>query len=341
MNLRKAVVGIIIFSILVFVPIWAFAAGLVPCGGPGESACSLCHLFELAQKITDFLTFTIAPILAVLAVAWGGFNIFIAGADPGKVKVGREAITRAAIGLLIVFGAWVAINEVLIFFSQQTATGTANIFNKPWTDITCSTKIVPTVTAPPPSATAEPATFNINSPWPDDGDVRAALMKNSFAINVNIANCATVGQGVVAPKGIGGNSCTSVYNLGSKAISGLRNLHTRCQQAETTWRNFYQGCGITVTGGTEYWLHGGQQADINQNPTFHKPEEFIKDKVPYIAVDIRSNETLSYITDLIKTGTSLGIPSTCSSLGQGWRLDGNIYVLENIGVTEHWHICYY
>lgn len=331
---------------LVFVPIWAFAAGLVPCGGQGEPACSLCHLFELAQGITKFLTFTIAPILAVLAVAWGGFNIFLAGASPDKVKTGRNAITKAAVGLLIVFGAWVAINEVLLFFSQQTSsvaeikttTGKLN----PWTDITCSTKIAPTVKTPPTTSTATTGT------WHDDNETRVALTKTisggGYNIKVEKNNC----------KNIGDQNCTSVYHLGQKAIAGLQSLYYQCTQAGY----WIQSCGITITGGTEYWLHGGKpmNIDMDTNPTYHKPEENVKG-VTYHVVDIRSKggalipngistlieqKGIFYTRARWETKVTEEKISSCSFLGDVWVLDGDIYVLEFPNTDNvHWHICYF
>ena len=112
--------------------------GLVPCGWDGNP-CSLCDLYHLAQNLTDFLMWVITPALAVLVIAWGGFNILISGSDPNKKQFGYKAITTALVGVLIVFGAWVIINEFLLFFSQQgQVDGVANIFNNPWSNVECS-----------------------------------------------------------------------------------------------------------------------------------------------------------------------------------------------------------
>jgi len=128
----------LIFALFVFatiaVPAVSYAA-LVPCGTEGNP-CTLCHFYILTQNIIDFLMWYIAPALAILIIAWGGFNILIAGGDPGRKQAGRKAITAAIVGLLIVFGAWVVINEFLLFFSGQ-GSGTATIFSNPWTDVTC------------------------------------------------------------------------------------------------------------------------------------------------------------------------------------------------------------
>ncbi len=126
---------IIIFSVAVLVLPVAASAAIVPCGELGNP-CNLCDLYDLTQNIVNFLMWGVAPSLAVFIIAWGGFNILIAGGEPAKKQAGYKAIKTAIIGLLIVFGAWIIINEFLLFFSGQ-ATGTAKIFYNPWTEVRC------------------------------------------------------------------------------------------------------------------------------------------------------------------------------------------------------------
>lgn len=111
------------------------SARLVECGSRANP-CNLCDLYILVQNIINFLMWGIAPALAVFVIAWGGFNILIAGGEPAKKQAGYKAIKTAIVGLLIVFGAWIIINEFLLFFSSQT-TGTATIFSNPWTEVRC------------------------------------------------------------------------------------------------------------------------------------------------------------------------------------------------------------
>jgi len=131
---KNYIISIVILT-AVLLPSFSFAQGLVPCSDKGDP-CTLCHLYKLAQNIIGFMMWYIAPALAIFIVAWGGFNILIAGGDPGRKQAGRKAITAAIVGLLIVFGAWIIINEFLLFFSGQ-ASGIATIFSNPWTDIQC------------------------------------------------------------------------------------------------------------------------------------------------------------------------------------------------------------
>ena len=138
---KNIIYSLTILLVVFMVPtVFAFAHGLVPCGGgdDAESACNLCYLYVMGQSMVNFLMYLIAPALAVLVIAWGGFNVLIAGGSAEKKQSGFRAIKTAIIGLLIVFGAWVIINEFLLFFSQQgQSDGVAKVFNSPWTKVEC------------------------------------------------------------------------------------------------------------------------------------------------------------------------------------------------------------
>lgn len=144
----NVLLSIAILIVIIVYPIVAFA-GLVPCGLSQDDAsttsinesdpCSLCSLFTLLQQILDFLAWQIAPALAILIVAWGGFLILMSGANPGWKQSGIQAIRTAVIGLLIMFAGWVVVNEVLLYFSKsnQDSSGKATIFQSPWNKINC------------------------------------------------------------------------------------------------------------------------------------------------------------------------------------------------------------
>ncbi len=83
--------------------------------------------------------------------------------------------------------------------------------------------------------------------WPSDTSERSALQ--TAGIPINNANCTSVGQ----------TGCTSVHGLSQSAIEGLINLKARCN------------CSLTVTGGTEYWLHkthgDNRTVDLRNSPS--------------------------------------------------------------------------
>jgi len=139
---KNKLIIILALSVFVILPAFALADGLVPCGGHGEPACSLCYLYVLAQKVMNFLAYTIAPTVAILVVAYGGFMILTAGSNPSNKQAGYKAIKAAIIGILIVFGAWIIVNEFLLFLAKDTTNTTAQVegasgIKAPWTKVQC------------------------------------------------------------------------------------------------------------------------------------------------------------------------------------------------------------
>jgi len=94
-------------------PALAQGAGLVPCGGEGESPCTFCHLFVLLNNIIKFLLIDIVPPVAVLMLVVGGIMFFFGGPNPSSLNNAKNVIKSVVIGLLIVYTAWILINTIL------------------------------------------------------------------------------------------------------------------------------------------------------------------------------------------------------------------------------------
>lgn len=123
--------GILLF--LTMIPLVAFAAGLVPCGDVGESECNFCHFFALIQNVIDFFILKIIPPVATIMVVVGGLG-YVIGAHTGNEKTGnwgRKVLVSVVVGLFIVYGAWVVINTLLVFFVDP------GVFPLPWNTIVC------------------------------------------------------------------------------------------------------------------------------------------------------------------------------------------------------------
>ena len=141
----KKVFLIILLAGIIFVPLASLAAGLVPCGGEGESPCQLCHLFVMFDNIIKFLLVpcslnggaALVPLVAVLMVAIGGFMYIFAyvggvGKGPGMLSAANSLFAAVAIGLLIIYGAWLVINLFFTIIGVQEWTGL-----KEWWKIDC------------------------------------------------------------------------------------------------------------------------------------------------------------------------------------------------------------
>ena len=108
------------------------AAGLVPCGGPGEDVCTLCHFFVMLDNIIDFLLFRVVPVLGALMIAIGGVMYIISQGKPEMLSRVKNLFTAIIIGLVIIYGAWLIVNLFLttIGVAEWTGLGT-------WWEISC------------------------------------------------------------------------------------------------------------------------------------------------------------------------------------------------------------
>lgn len=96
--------------------------------------------------------------------------------------------------------------------------------------------------------------FTENSKWtpPSDDTIRTQLRNLNISINKN--NCSEVGE----------SNCTSVKDLNLDYVKKLKELCPSCQ--------------ITITGGTECWLHSKKTLHLPGNPTIDvkKTPEILK-----------------------------------------------------------------
>jgi len=108
------------------------AAGLVPCGGPGENPCELCDFFVMLDNIIDFLLFRVVPVLGALMIAIGGVMYVISQGKPEMLSRVKSLFAAIIIGLVIIYGAWLVVNLFLttIGVAEWTGLGT-------WWEISC------------------------------------------------------------------------------------------------------------------------------------------------------------------------------------------------------------
>ena len=93
-------------------PVFSLWAQIVPCGGTGKDACTLCHLFILVVNIAKFIAFTLTPPIAALLFFYGGVRYVVSGGSEQNVTAARQIITKTVIGLVLIYTAWIVINLV-------------------------------------------------------------------------------------------------------------------------------------------------------------------------------------------------------------------------------------
>ena len=115
---------------------------LVPCGrscyltdeGPEVcDPCQLCHIFVLFDNIINFL-WPVTLVLAILMIVVAGMMFVFGGGNPKTLNNARELLKATGLGLLMVFGAWIIVNTLMMFAGVATWTG----LNGGWWSIPCS-----------------------------------------------------------------------------------------------------------------------------------------------------------------------------------------------------------
>ena len=123
--------------VLVIVPIFAYAQGLVPCTGvtiEGDRSftnCGFCELVQLVNRVVDWLI-GVLSIIAAIMIAYSGFRLVTSGGNSGAKEEAKKMITNIVIGFVIVLAAWLLIDLMM----QSLSGGQVN--GRVWQEIQCA-----------------------------------------------------------------------------------------------------------------------------------------------------------------------------------------------------------
>jgi hypothetical protein len=112
-NEKLKIKNLLKISFLVFLfltPNFIQANGLVPCGGPNEPPCQICHLFVMLDKIIDFVLFYIVFPVAILLIVIGGGMFILSIGKPEYINKAKSILSSVIIGLVIIFSSWLVVN---------------------------------------------------------------------------------------------------------------------------------------------------------------------------------------------------------------------------------------
>ena len=108
--------------------------GLVPCGSAINNSgnltcpCELEHVFVLVLNLYNFAVWKISVPLASLLVVIGGIMLLVSGGNPGLASKARTILWGAVIGIVLVFGAWIIINTILVAIGYNFAANWSSPF---------------------------------------------------------------------------------------------------------------------------------------------------------------------------------------------------------------------
>ncbi len=204
-----------------------YAAGLVPCGGFSDSAmCTACDFVVMAQNIMKWFVAISASIVA-LVFALGGMKMVMSAGNTGAVSEAKEMMTNSVIGFLILLGAWLIVNTVLMTVMSD-GKGI-----EVWGEIQCVPN--PTMTA---TNTGGGSVTNTGG-----GSVTGGQLTDTAARDLLAASGITVNK--TAAQG------TSLEGMNAATVQDIIDLKNDCN------------CSIIVTGGTEGVHAAGTESHAN------------------------------------------------------------------------------
>ncbi len=103
--------GSILFLVLVAVPLFTYAAGLVPCGNlaNNEVPCQACHVVELVNRVVSWIVIILGTVAAVIIV-YAGFKLVTSGGNKHAKEEAKSMINNMLIGYVIVLAGWLLVD---------------------------------------------------------------------------------------------------------------------------------------------------------------------------------------------------------------------------------------
>jgi hypothetical protein len=325
---------IVPLAILILYALPASAKGLVPCGGPNETACTTCHLFELLKNVIDFITLRFMPIVAAALFVWAGLQMIISAGNSGKLEAAKGLLKNTIIAVGIILLAWLIVNSVL-----QVVAGDKDI-SKSWYKLECSVGGGATGGAAGDGSSSEGfggGGFGGGGAGRSFGDTGGSGGSGSGGGGSGTTSGNTTGENearsILASNGISVNKqpcpsgastgCTDLDGIRKEAIDGATELKEDCN------------CNVVVTGGTE----AGHASGIYSHTNGYK-------------LDFRKDAGLNeYIRGEYDIEKNFSDPqSACGGAGGSWgggscrRSDGSqIYIDPESGAIyaeehDHWDV---
>lgn len=97
---------------MVILPTAVSAAGLVPCGGPTEKACTFVDFFGAVARLVNMLI-ALAGVYAVIQIIYAGFGMIMAQGNEEAIAAKKSQITAAIVGMVIALMSYAIINTAV------------------------------------------------------------------------------------------------------------------------------------------------------------------------------------------------------------------------------------
>ncbi|MEI6650096.1 MAG: hypothetical protein WCL23_01530 [Candidatus Moraniibacteriota bacterium] len=104
-------VSLVILAVA-FAPSLVRAAGVVPCGGPTEAPCTLCHFFIGIKNIVDYF-FAVMMFLGLSIITAMGVLYIVSAGNEGLITTAKKGLWTTLSGIAIVLFAWLIVNLII------------------------------------------------------------------------------------------------------------------------------------------------------------------------------------------------------------------------------------
>ena len=109
---KFSLIILIVGLVLALIPVFASAAGLVPCGGGSENPCTVIDAFILIARATNFLIAASSLVLVYFIVNHSFFLVVTLGNEE-SITTHRTALVNAVIGFVLVMMAFIFVNTAV------------------------------------------------------------------------------------------------------------------------------------------------------------------------------------------------------------------------------------
>ncbi len=100
-------------SLIAFcLPIVVSAAGLVPCGGPGEAACNTDFVVSFVSGLINFLI-SMLGVIAMIVLVYAGFRMVVSMGNEAEWTKAKSLFTNVIIGIILILAAWLIVDTIM------------------------------------------------------------------------------------------------------------------------------------------------------------------------------------------------------------------------------------
>lgn len=122
---------LILATLLFITPNLVTAQGFVPCGGPGQETCQLCHWVMQINLLVQWLVGIFTVIFAIMLII-NGYKLVTSTGNVSAKEDAKRSINNVIIGFVIVLAAW-----LLIDFGMKSLVDDSK-YTGPWQEIKCT-----------------------------------------------------------------------------------------------------------------------------------------------------------------------------------------------------------